>query len=117
MSPTQESRGLPILMLRIMLPTCIYPLLASKARWCARLGTLVPVMLGRVVRDPASVQSGLVRPLGGVLHLPRPVDPALTVVLPGLGLGIKVVPEEGLVFAVKSHPNENMIRLGSSMTG
>jgi hypothetical protein len=82
-----------------------------------RLGTLVPVMLRRVVRDPTSVQSGLVGPLGGVLHLPRPVDPTLTVVLPSLGLGVKVVPEEGLVFAVKSHPNESMIRLGSSTTG
>jgi hypothetical protein len=103
-------------MLRIMLPTCIYPLTANKGRWCARLGTLVPVMLGRVVRDPTSVQSGLVRPLGGVLHLPRPVDPTLTVVLPSLGLGVKVVPEEGLVVAAMSHPNESMIRLGSSMT-
>ena len=74
-------------------------------------------MFGRVVRDPTAVQSGLVRPLGGVLHLPRPVDPALTIVLPSLGLGIKVVPEEGLVVAVKSHPNEIMIRLGSNATG
>lgn len=74
-------------------------------------------MLRRVVRDPTSVQSGLVGPLGGVLHLPRPVDPTLTVILPSLGLGIKVVPEEGLVVAVKSHPNEIMIRLGSSTTG
>jgi hypothetical protein len=99
-----------------MLSTCIYPLTANKARTCDRLGTLVPVMLGRVVRDPTSVQSGLVGPLGGVLHLPRPVDPALTVVLPGLGLGIKVVPEEGLVLAVKLHQTRGVIRLGSNPT-
>lgn len=68
-------------------------------------------MLGRVVRDPTAVQSGLVRPLGGVLHLPRPVDPALTVVLPGLGLGVKVVSEEGFVLAAKSHANEVEVSL------
>lgn len=68
-------------------------------------------MFGRVVRDPTAVQSGLVRPLGGVLHLPRPVDPALTIVLPSLGLGIKVVPEEGLVFAAMPHPNEIEVSL------
>jgi hypothetical protein len=73
-------------------------------------------MLGRVVRDPTPVQAGLVRPLGGVLHLPRPVDPTLTVVFPSLGLGVKVVPEEGLVFAARAHPNESMVRLGPSMT-
>jgi hypothetical protein len=99
-----------------MLSTGIYPLTANNAGTCARLRTLVPVMLGRVVRDPTSVQSGLVRPLGGVLHLPRPVDPALTVVLPSLGLGVKVVPEEGLVFAAMPHPNESMVRLGSNTT-
>lgn len=85
--------------------------MANKARTGARLGTLVPVMLGRVVRDPTAVQAGLVRPLGGVLHLPRPVDPTLTVVLPSLGLSVKVVPEEGLVFAAKSHPNEIEVSL------
>jgi hypothetical protein len=75
-------------------PSNVHPSSSSLLR------TLVIQMFARVVRDPTSSQSSLVRPFRGVLRLPRPVDPAFPVVLPGLSLGVVVVSEESFVFAV-----------------
>lgn len=81
-----------------------------------RLGTLVPDVLGRVVGDPSALESGLVRPLGGGFHLPGPVDPTLTVGFPGLDLGVKVVSQEGLVFAVRLGAGRlQMMSIGSRL--
>jgi hypothetical protein len=52
----------------------------------------------RVPGDPPVDDSGLVRPLIGVFHLPGPHHPALAAVLVGLGLRLPVLAHEVLVF-------------------
>lgn len=52
----------------------------------------------RVPGDPPVDDSGLVRPLIGILHLPGPHHPALAAVLVGLSLRLPVLAHELLVF-------------------
>lgn len=61
---------------------------------------LVVPVLGRVSRNPSTGHTALVRPFGSILVLPSPKEPALTIVLPSLNLGVVVVTEESLVLAV-----------------
>lgn len=62
---------------------------------------LVVPVLGRVSRNPSTGHTALVRPFGSILVLPSPKEPALTIVLPSLNLGVVVVTEERLVLVGK----------------